>query len=240
MIDLLFTYLSPKFDIHFITYGTNHFLPRAIDLAKKAETQFKRTQVYSKEDIDDDFREANDNILSRSRGDGYWLWKPHIINKALANVKRGDILVYCDASYDLTGDLCSKVKDHFVKNKGSYAYVLKDHHFVHKARWTEVRFSKGDAFARIGVDMNNMSEPLQAWAGFIALRKCSESCQLVSDWLKYGQDPQIITDDISIVENHVDFVDNRHDQTALSLLCKKKNIKFHAFNGEGIIRRLYW
>lgn len=238
MLDQIFTYFSPKFDVHFITYGTNQFLPLANDIATNAATQFKHATVYSKEDIDNDFREANEYVLSRSRGDGYWLWKPFIINKALKKLKRGDILVYCDARYKLYGDLCSKVKDHFLIHKGSYAYVLKDHHFVLNRRYNEVDFSKGDSFARIGVKMKKMTEPLQAWAGFIALRQCNESFNLVSDWIKYGQDPQIITDDESIADNHENFVENRHDQTVLSLLCKKKNIRLCEFSGEGIIQRL--
>lgn len=238
MFDQISRFLSPKFDVHFITYGTNQFLPLANDLSNQAAKQFKHATVYSSGDIDDDFRKANENILSRSRGDGYWLWKPHLISKALANMKRGDILVYCDARYNLSGDLFSKVKDHFIKNKGSYAYVLKDHHFALNHRFNEVAFSKGDSFARIGIDMKKMSDPLQAWAGFIALRKCNESCSLVREWLKYGQDPQIITDDASIVSNHENFIENRHDQTVLSLLCKKKNIRLYEFNGKGIIHRL--
>ena len=38
---------------------------------------------YGPNDIDKNFREKNKDILSRKRGNGYWLWKPYIILKTL-------------------------------------------------------------------------------------------------------------------------------------------------------------
>ena len=52
---------------------------------------------YNKIDIDDRFFNKNRDILSRSRGAGYWLWKPYFILKTLNAVSDGDVIFYADA-----------------------------------------------------------------------------------------------------------------------------------------------
>ena len=42
--------------------------------------------VFKKNDIDNDFIEKNKSILNCTRGGGYWLWKPYIINETLKKI----------------------------------------------------------------------------------------------------------------------------------------------------------
>ncbi len=51
----------------------------------------------------------------------------------------------------------------------------------------------------------------------------------VSEWLTYAQDSRAITDDKNVLgkPNYDDFRENRHDQTILSLLAKKWNLKIY-------------
>ena len=65
----------------------------------------------------------------------------------------------------------------------------------------------------------------QAWAGFFLTRKCFISTIFVGEWLTYSQDNRIITDSKSILgKEYTDFIDNRHDQSVLSILLKKWKI----------------
>ena len=49
---------------------------------------------YKPEDIDINFKKKNKDILSRERGNGYWIWKPYFILKTLKNkLNIGDYLI---------------------------------------------------------------------------------------------------------------------------------------------------
>jgi hypothetical protein len=69
------------------------------------------------------------------------------------------------------------------------------------------------------------------WAGFIMLKKNMETIAFISEWLTYTQDSRICSDIPNIFgANDPSFIENRHDQTILSLLCKKWKIPFHTMN----------
>ena len=54
---------------------------------------------FGPDDLDKDFREKNKDILSNTRGNGYWLWKSYIINKTIIEkLNDGDYLIYTDAA----------------------------------------------------------------------------------------------------------------------------------------------
>lgn len=52
-----------------------------------------------------DFLERNKDILQRTRGAGYWLWKPYIIFRELHLASDGDIIVYSDAAVDVIANI---------------------------------------------------------------------------------------------------------------------------------------
>ena len=65
----------------------------------------------------------------------------------------------------------------------------------------------------------------QVWAGFILLRKSFTPIRFITEWLTYSQDFRITSDSPSrIIANDPTFIENRHDQTVLSILCKKWGI----------------
>ena len=83
-----------------ITYG-NAFFQRQLDLNKKSaleEGKVDEHYIYGPDDMDPEFKEKNKNILSRFRGNGFWLWKPYFIYKTFKEkLKEGDYLIYTDA-----------------------------------------------------------------------------------------------------------------------------------------------
>ena len=88
-------------------------------------------------------------------------------------------------------------------------------------------FSKRDAFILMDCDEEKYANTLQCLSGFILLKKSAYSVALIDEWLEYMQDPRIVTDMPNQLgkENYPGFKENRHDQTAWSLLTKKHNIK---------------
>ena len=76
--------------------------------------------------------------------------------------------------------------------------------------------------------INNFKNSNQAWSGFTLLRKSFNSIRFISEWLTYNQDPRISSDLPSLFGKNDDiFIENRHDQTILSLLAKKWGIPMH-------------
>ena len=103
---------------HFITFATENYLDDARELCDSALNKggFDTVKIYNFNDIDPIFSKKNNHILSLSRGAGYWLWKPYIIQKHLFEIEDGDILCYCDSSY-LFLDNIKLVSDNWLSKK---------------------------------------------------------------------------------------------------------------------------
>lgn len=211
-------------NIKFITYSSGEpYDTYARNLLEQASEQFDSVTHYKSDDIKD-FKSKNQNLWNYNKGDGFWTWKPYVIKKELEKSEEGDIIVYCDTRYIITGDISSPIKEHFNENSDDF-FALKTHHFVSSSLQIEAMWSKGDAYHLIGVDMNDQKYPYQIWSGFICLRKSKNSYNIINQWLEYSEDERIITDNTNILQdNHPIFRENRYDQTVLSLVLKKNNI----------------
>lgn len=175
---------------------------------------------YSIDDIDDEFYEQNKHIFCYSRGAGYWLWKPYIILKTLQDIEYGDYLIYSDAG------------SAFV-NRISYLIDIlnRDHLDVLCFcinQW-ERRWDKRDALILMDADKDEILDSNQIWAGYILVKKTDYTIELISEYLRYAQDRRIITDEPNVMgyDNYPEFVENRHDQTIWSLLCKLHRIPYY-------------
>ena len=74
--------------LYFLVYydGTHtEYLNCLINSVKEFGKEFEII-IFNKNEIDADFQQNNENILSCSRGGGYWLWKPYIINETLKKI----------------------------------------------------------------------------------------------------------------------------------------------------------
>jgi hypothetical protein len=218
---------------HFITFATPEHMSFAEANVKSALEVggFDTAKIYIMDDIDDYFKAKNAHIFALVRGSGYWIWKPYIILKKLLEIEEGDILCYNDSKYlwlknirQFEADLLSN------KNIGVYKNKPNDQTYIEK-EWT-----KFDSIALMNIKhennfRNNVINTNQVWAGFILLRKTFNSIRFVGEWLTYVQDYRIVTDSPSIFgPENTSFREHRHDQSILSLLCKKWGIYFHEMN----------
>lgn len=206
-----------KYKIIAITYANDIYL-RQITLNKKSALEIGKVDQhysYGPNDIDKEFKLKNKEILSRKRGNGYWLWKPYIINKTIIEkLNDGDYLIYTDAGMIFMNSSHLLV-DFLEKNNASF--------WMNKVNFKERKWSKRDAFVIMGVDKPFFTDTDQYMAGIQLYKKSSYSIKFIQEWLFYCQDKRIITDDNNTLgkNNYNDFIENRHDQTVLSLLIKK-------------------
>lgn len=213
---------------HFITFATPDFISYAEENVKSALSVggFDFAKIYTMEDIDTHYKIKNQSILKCKRGSGYWIWKSYIIFKHLLEIEEGDILCYNDSKYVWTKNV-REFENNILMGKNIGVYSHKPNGGI----TIEKYYTKEDAYILMNIQGNfkeQVKNTPQVWAGFILIRKSLNPMKFISEWMIYSQDPRLITDSPSIFgPNDSSFIENRHDQTILSLLCKKWGIKMH-------------
>jgi len=219
---------------HFITFATPNgsYLKDANALCASAMTvaKFDTALIGGIPSLDPLFKTQNAHILQHSKGAGYWLWKPFVILKRLTELQDGDVLCYCDSSYRFLSDV-RKIADEWL-NDGDIGAC---HNKPNDPKWkehTDHKYTKHDTFVLMkvpsGKERELIKSTLQAWGGFVLLRKSNDSMAFVREWLHYAQNAQIITDNRSVMgKEALGFLENRHDQSIYSILLKLKKIKMH-------------
>ncbi|MES2214421.1 MAG: hypothetical protein V4485_00160 [Pseudomonadota bacterium] len=169
---------------------------------------FDNIITYGPKDIDQKYYEQHKDILSQKRGAGYWLWKPYLIKKTMSLMAEGDVLFYVD-----TGATLLTNTDFFINQMDkAEASVL-----LFKSYHKNERYTKRDTYSLMGMDEKYRDYP-QIGATFIILRKSKRSEAFIDAFLKYCEDPQILTDSKSTLGEYEDFIDHRNDQSIITLL----------------------
>jgi hypothetical protein len=222
---------------HFITFATPDHMSFAQENVKTALNVggFDTAKIYTMDDIDDYYKFKNSHLLNHKRLAGYAIWKPYIIFKRLLEIDENDILCYNDSKY-LWLTSVGNMENQLLSDKNIGVYLNKPNSGTH----IEKQWTKGDAFLLMNIPNNQFGNIVknspQAWSGFILLRKCFNSLRFISEWLTYNQDYRIASDSAtSMVPNDPIFIENRHDQTILSLLCKKWGIQMYLLDKNWMI-----
>lgn len=184
---------------------------------KMAYRKGKVDQVfaYCENDLSRDFREKNKRILDCKRGAGYWVWKPYVVDKALAELNEGDYLFYCDSGAFLIKDL--HLLTAFLEKEGTD--ILFFNLSEQERNWT-----KRDVFLALSCDSAAYTDTLQRCGTYFLIKKTQKSEQFVKEWLGYAQIYELISDEDNVLyhqKNYEGFCDNRHDQSILSVLSKR-------------------
>lgn len=205
----------------FVTYSNERYA-KARDFAGKMAKRFGKFDkviIYKPEDIDDDFKEKNKEILSFKKGAGLWLWKPYVVNKALnEECKEGDYLFYADAA-----SFFIRSVDHIIKAWGDQDV------FVSPVPLKEWQFTKADCFKLLNCDTDEFKQTAQIQGSFMGFRKSEKSVKFVAEWLRRCCDIRLLhPDNIALhLENPQGFDAHREDQSMLSLLSKQWGIQPH-------------
>jgi len=188
---------------------------------------FTDTIEYGCDMLDEDFKRKNHAILSQRRGAGYWLWKPYIILKTLEQMGAGDILFYSDAAIEFVESM-ENYFDLCVNDEKGIILFYNNHHLNYL--WT-----KQDCLILMGLDkLSPPGDPTpcapysrQLNAAIQMCRKTEYSLKFYRDYLNFCEDPRILTDMENTLgrPNHKGFIEHRHDQSVVSLLRFRDNIR---------------
>jgi hypothetical protein len=207
-----------------VTYANEKFSNKQLMLCQKAVSNNFKIARYTERWLQTtEFYKKNKRILDQPRGAGYWLWKPFVIKDALTTLaQKEDIVFYIDS-----GDVFYLEVDNVLfENQLKIEMNNVDQLFItygnNNAKWT-----KRDCFVYMNCDSKDYWQASQLEAGVSFWKNTDSSIKLLDEWLIYCMDERILTDipNESGQDNFVYFQDHRHDQSILTNLVVKYNLK---------------
>lgn len=174
---------------------------------------FDKVIECNPERIDKDYYDEHRDILTESRGNGLWLWKPYFILKTLEMAEDGDYIFYSDSGA------------FFIRNINSLIDSMKGDIWVSDVPLLEESFTKEECFEKMDCKTDFYRKSNQIQGTFLLIRNSEYSRKFIKIWLSLCEDKELLcpieSNDNSVLFSH------REDQSILSLLCKKEGIKAH-------------
>jgi len=202
-----------------VIYSNDPFRNRAERLRNTANLFFEKVFHYTDKDLQKtEFFEENKHILTQDRGAGYCLWKPYILLETIKECSASDKILYLD---------CADVFNPFeIHNAMDRCLCDTDLHLTYGGRSAK-EFTRRDCFFYMDCDSEQYHNSVQIEAGVIVFKSTEYVKTIFSEWLSFCKDERILTDMPNTCgkDNFPEFVDNRYDQSVLSLLSVKHGIK---------------
>jgi hypothetical protein len=199
--------------LHVISFGqSGYYNEIARDICKRIKSRYPKSEyrVYSELDLAPDYIEY---ASVYKRGFGYWRWKPTIILYQMSLINDGDLILYIDGRTHFKASRIEWLDDFISHNQydvGVWQINHKESHYTTKR-----------VFDHFGVYEDDILNGYQFAATFLLIRKNTKTTNLIIEWKKNLDDyKHLFRDDDNKSENLPGFVENRHDQSALSLLLK--------------------
>jgi len=207
-----------------VTYANEKFSEKQLTLCQKAVSNNFNIAPYTEHWFQTtDFYKANKKILDQPRGAGYWLWKPFIIKHALTTfAQKEDIVFYIDSGDVFHLEVDNVLFENQLKIEMNNVNQLFITYGNNNAKWT-----KRDCFFYMNCDSQKYWEANQLEAGVSFWKNEKSSISLLNEWMQYCLDERILTDipNQSGQDNFSFFEDHRHDQSILTNLVVKYNLK---------------
>ena len=180
------------------------------------------------------FINSHSSLFSNyTRGFGYWIWKPFLIDWHFKNkLKHDDILLYIDSGCEISIFGTEILLDYFT-SANTYGGLFFTSNHIEKY-WTKMDLIH---YIKSFNDINSK----QIAATFFFLQNNPNNRKLVETWYNIAciENHRFIDDSESAINNAVGFNEHRHDQSILSLLVKKNKLKTIGFDFY-YNRRLYY
>jgi len=174
---------------------------------------------YGPEDISKDFKEKYKDILSMSRGGGYWIWKLNIIKDAINNINDNEYLIYLDAGSTINKHGKKRFFEYIDKLENSDSdYGILSFQMHHN----EYKYTTKEIFNYFDVNSDSdIFKSGQYMATALIMKKNKHLINLLKVYEKCLYDNQLlITDKYNNENQHKNFKGNRHDQSLFSIIRK--------------------
>ena len=183
--------------------------------------RLERAMAFGRKHLDAAFLARNRQVLDSGPGAGCWLWKPYVVVTALRQaMQEGELLFYADSGCHFVAsakpviDLCRNVQERPVLLFSLAPDYLNRH------------FTKRDCFHYMGLDEPRFTDAIHLTASFFLCIKTPATLAFFEEWLRYAQDPRILTHipNTCGLPDYPDFFQHRYDQSILSLLARKYRV----------------
>tara|TARA_B100001540_G_scaffold121151_1_gene108275 strand:+ start:685 stop:1548 length:864 start_codon:yes stop_codon:yes gene_type:complete len=228
-------------------------LKRSVNrLQKQAEESlyYDLIKIFSPNDFDDKLKVYINNLLKKNkkRGYGFWFWKPYLIKKMMNNINDNDIIHYIDVGCHIIKNKNKKFNEYLnflIEEKNwilPFQYYFDENQIndgINYPERQEYKYTKADLLKYFNfINSKEITDTPQFWAGNIFIKKNHESKEFLSEWINIMyNNSHLVDDSISKINNHHDFIENRHDQSVFSLLCKKYKLNsFSAYECDWAIK----
>jgi hypothetical protein len=199
-----------------VTYGSGH--PRYVkgrQLTAFSAKHYGADRVIEcdRSDLDPDFYDRHESILSQPRGAGYWLWKPYLISKFMDQMEDGEVLFYLDGDQVIHCEL-----------KPLVFQALEQQPMIFRGlanRYCDAMWTKADLLNALNL-LNRRDLILTGQhEGGRQLILVNEFTRAVTKKiLEFCTVPHFLTDTPSVTPNLEGFVEHRHDQSIFSAITK--------------------
>lgn len=221
-------------DLWFVTFGDTRLSEARNRIRRQAQKMGvfgDRIRICSTDDLDADFRDRlRDQLLPGTKGFGYWSWKPQVILQTMREMPEGDVLLYCDLGCHFNVKGLKRLEEYrmLAIDHGIVAFQARPFgedaksnfrlHFLPERQWTKMDLLQHFGFA----DRRDVLDSGQVGATMVIVHNDVATRSIIEEWRNFFYDHfELVDDSPSKIPNSKDFIENRYDQSALSLLCKK-------------------
>lgn len=172
----------------------------------------------------------------KKKGYAYWYWKPLILLEIFKRMKDGDIVQYMDIGFHINKN-ASGIFDKYlnlIKNKKIWLLAFQYKPLKNKMNSEfyfpereEFKYTKADLFSYYKkLNDKKVTHTPQFSAGNFFIKKTRKSKFFLKKWIEiFEKRFDLIDDTPSKINNFQNFIENRHDQSVFSILCKINFIK---------------
>jgi hypothetical protein len=208
---------------YFITFGNNEFSQQTLRLKKEAEQTlwFDKVIIENQNTISYFYETHKNFIANNTRGFGYWIWKPYIIHQLLSSIPFNSYVFYTDSGASIISHKYNRLLEYIELLDSSTKPIL-----TFAAQYEEKSFKKSktlDYFGSMGYGLvydESFLNSYQVESGVLICKKTPFVIDFIKQWLDL-----CLLDNYSLVTDSKDnepnyFIEHRHDQSILSVLCK--------------------
>lgn len=206
--------------IHFVTYGNDLYENSKKRLQKEATNSrwFNTTTICGPENLSEEFKHEFNNILKKPRGAGYWIWKFDIIKQQLTMMANNDILIYLDAGCTINTNGNKRFIEYIEMLNNSNESIIS-----FQMPHLERKFTNKELFHHFNMSVNdNNGNSGQIQATVLIMKNTEKMMEIIDECINVLRtDHLLVTDHYNKMGQCSGFIDNRHDQSILSLVRKK-------------------
>jgi len=207
--------------IHFITYGNEMYNNSKKRLNEETSNSgwFDTITICGPENLSEDFKNEFNDILKKPRGAGYWIWKFDIIKQNLTRMVNNDVLIYLDAGCSINTNGKTRFNEYIEMLNNSNESIIS---FQCKGA-IENRYTNKELFHHFNMNVNdNNGNSRMIMAGVLIMKNTEKIMKIIDECINVLRtDHLLVTDHYNRMGQCSDFIDNRHDQSILSLVRKK-------------------